>query len=401
MTVLAITNRPLSSFASGYDLRVWHLCRVLAESEKLVLLALSLGGEEPGEGSIHPESLFAEVVCLPLPGTRRPSILRHLRLNEADFYSLGYPEFQRAAERQIGILCDRHGIDKLLVFGSNLAGLVRRFSGRKKVLFDVCDSVVLTHERQSIASAGDGFGRRLQNRLMLHRWRALEGRLTDWFDQVATINRADSLTIERLSGGARVVATIPNGIDPSLESAYSEDAAKRRGVAFWGNLAFPPNRDAVDFFYHNVYSPYLKPEGIEWCIAGRGAEDWLVEAAARDAGIRLTGFVTDLRGLLRQYPVMVNPMRIGSGMKNKVLEAFALGLAVVSTALGMESIDGAVPGRHFMAADEPRRFADDIVALLNDNDLRTHMIRSARELMLGQYTWNIVGRQWVDLFNKL
>src|SRR5260221_14728540 len=78
---------------------------------------------------------------------------------------------------------------------------------------------------------------------------------------------------------------------------------------------------------------------------------WLQDEAQRDHGIRLTGFVDNIHSVLAEYPIMVNAMRIGSGLKNKVLEAFAMGLAVGSTGLGIEAISTAREGVDHIRAD--------------------------------------------------
>lgn len=401
MTVLVVTKRPLTNFSSGYDLRVWYLCDALSRQEKLVQLVAPLDHPETSPPDIQAESMFAEIRVLPALDTFSLSPLRHLRVNQADFFRLACPDLLGAAVREIDALCEKYAIEKILVFGSNLAGLVRGFSGRKKILFDVCDSVVLTAERQFGTLQGPGSDGFLKHQVMLARWKALEGNLPHWCDRVATINVADSATVAKLAGGRQHIATVPNGVDPALETAYSEAPPVGKGVVFWGNLSFPPNRDAVRSFHDAVYVPYLKPAGIEWCIVGRNADDWLKAAARADEGIRLTGYVADLQAVVREYPVMVNPMRIGSGLKNKVLEAFAMGVAVVSSTLGIESIAGAQAGRDFVLADSPEQFARAVVALQSDPERRLAMIRSARKVVMERYTWAIVGRQWLDLFNEM
>lgn len=403
LTTLVIINRPLTTNSNGYDLRVWHLCHALAQHQKLVLLTLPLSQlDASNHADIHPEEIFSDVLMTASLARFKPSFRRYFRLNEDCFFSWGYPEFQQSVVDQIENICNEHDIEKIIVFGSNLAGLIRLFCGKKKILLDVCDSVALTMERETILLEGrlDLLGR-LKRKLMHERWKALEGRTPVWFDHVVTINRMDTETIRKLSGGKTNLSTVPNGVDPVLEHSYQEGPCKRKGVAFWGNLSFLPNRDAVNFFYWEVYLPYLKPAGIELCIIGRDPEPWLLKAAQQDEKIRLTGFVKDLRELLIEYPIMVNPMRIGSGMKNKILEAYAIGLAVVSTPLGIESIEGAVAGENYMEAETPSRFFEAILALIGNEEMRIGILRSAREIILKKYTWNIVGSKWVDLVNSV
>ena len=403
MTTLVITNRKLLSTSNGYDLRVWNLCRALSVNEKLVLLTVQISSDNFLEdGTLNTEEIFSNVFMSESSDDLMPLIWRHFRLSEELFFRWGYPSFQAAVSNQISQICNDFSIDKIIVFGSNLVGLTRQFSRNKRLLLDVCDSVALTIEREiSIDSKKFFTLAGLQKRLCLKRWRMLESKTPHWFDHVVTINQRDTETIQTLSGGCTNLSTIPNGVDPMLEDAYQEGFCKRRGVAFWGNLLFAPNLAAVKYFYNQVYLPYLKPASIEWCVIGRDPPQFLVDASVQDGNIRLLGFVKNLNAILVEYPIMVNPMLSGSGMKNKVLEATAMGLAVVSTSLGMESINGAIDGETYMMADHPYEFYKSVLALLQDEKRRIDILRAARKILLQKYTWKNVDQNWVTLVDSV
>ncbi|MCW3717573.1 glycosyltransferase, partial [Burkholderia cenocepacia] len=105
--------------------------------------------------------------------------------------------------------------------------------------------------------------------------------------------------------------------------------------------------------------------------------------------------------VLAEYPIMVNPMRIGSGLKNKVLEAFAMGLAVVSTGVGIEALGKAREGVDYVRADDPEKVATAIKLLIEDEGRRHSMIQSARKVMLEHYTWSRVARDLDALVGSL
>ncbi len=403
MTILVITNTPLLTLTNGYDSRVLGLCRALSAHEKLVLLVLKVSPRLTlGEAQTGEDLIFSDTFASISLADARSFPWRHFRLSEDRFFSWGYPSFQSSVEDQINHICNAQDIHKIIVFGSNLVGLTRQLRPARRMLLDVCDSVSLTVEREiSIADKRKITLDRLKKWLSLMRWRQLEGKSPQWFDHVVTINQNDTDKIRKLSGGRQNLSTIPNGVDPMFEHAYQEGPCMRRGVAFWGNLSFSPNQVAVQYFYREVYVPYLKPAGIEWCVIGRDPDPVLIEAAAKDSNLRLLGFVDDLRESAIDYPIMVNPMLSGSGLKNKVLEASAMGLAVVSTALGMESIDGAIAGETYMLADSPEQFFGAVLALLESERKRVEIIRAARRLMLSKYTWEIVGTQWVRLVDSV
>lgn len=397
MRILVVTHKRLASLSNGHDLRVWHLCRELAKRHELYLLTINLARlDKFDDGPVGLANVFKKMNDAPNLPTHRPSLTRHFRRNDTSYYSLAYPHYFSMATKAIAEVCEQNSISHMIVFSLFLAGFVKPFSSSKKILFDLIDSDVLTLTRQ--IQLFPSWPLQLKTRLKAHLMRArltrAESCLPHWFNHVITVNNADSDTVCRLSGRNRNISTIPNGVSTDLSETFDANAhvAKRRGVAFWGNLSFSPNSDAVRFFYENVYRPYLAPAGIEWCVVGRDAERWLQEEAKRDRGIRLTGFVDNISSVLAEYPIMVNPMRIGSGLKNKVLEAFAMGLAVVSTGLGVEAFSMAREGIDYIRADEPEKTACAIKSLMEDECRRLSMIKSARKLVLEHYTWSKVAR---------
>lgn len=393
MRILVVTDKRLASLSDGYDLRVWHLCRELAKWHEMHLLTVPLGLPRGfNDSPIELGHVFKTINDMPHLPTHRPSLKRHFRRNESNYHSLSYPHHFSMVTKAIRDICEQNSIGHMLVFNLDLAGFVQPFSSSKKILFDVCDSRVLTLTRQIQFLPLWPLQRYLGAHLMRARLSKAEACLPHWFSHITTINGADTDTVCRLSARCTNVSTIPNGVSPELAERFDahHSVTKRRGVAFWGNLAFKPNGDAVRYFYDNVYRPHLAPAGIEWCVVGRDAERWLVEEAKRDHGIRLTGFVDNISSVLAEYPIMVNPMRIGSGLKNKVLEAFAMGLAVVSTQLGIEALSMAREGVDYIRADEPDKTAFAIKLLIEDECLRLSIIKSARKVVLEHYAWNKV-----------
>src|SRR5690606_36233043 len=149
-----------------------------------------------------------------------------------------------------------------------------------------------------------------------------------------------------------------------------------------------------------VYAQHLRRHDVEVAVIGDKAPGWLHAMAEHDPHIRILGFVDDLAAAVREYPVMVNPMRIGSGMKNKVLEAFGLGLVVVSTRLGMESVPEACHGEHCMIADEPDAFASAVLAALAAPHEAQPMRERAHRLVHERYRWEAVSERLVALMER-
>jgi glycosyltransferase involved in cell wall biosynthesis len=395
MKTLVLTSRPVKLLRHGYDIRVANLCARMPGERHLAVVPI--GPEDRRPPTIdHGFAFHTDEQLEPLYGARK-SWRRFARVSEDHFLERSYPQAFARVLRRIEDIVRERGITHVVVFGSNLAELGHRLK-HPRTMIDVCDSVALTLRRAMDGGARAGSAaQRWHAHWDLHRWRATEGALPSRFSLVTTINDADSREIVNLSGGkGRNVHTVPNGVAESYLSPMPEPG-HRRGVAFWGNLFFPPNAHALRHFMLDIYLPHLQQHGVEVFIAGDGAPDWLRDLAARDRNVKLAGFVDDLRSAVAPYPLMVNPMTIGSGLKNKVLEAFGLGMCVVSTSLGMEAFPQARPGVHHRLGDDPAAFAGAVLSLLDDEPARVAMREAANRLLHEHYPWDVVGRRWNEL----
>ena len=103
-------------------------------------------------------------------------------------------------------------------------------------------------------------------------------------------------------------------------------------------------------------------------------------------GVEVAGDVPDMATELERAAVSVLPVFSGSGLKNKVFEAFATGLPVVTNALGMQGVEGAAPGREYLAAEGARDIAA-AARLLEDPSERRRLASSARAVVEARYSW--------------
>lgn len=395
MTTLVLTYRPVALWRHGYDLRVAQLCRQIDGDTHLLIVPLST--PEQRLPDIDTASIFSSAGTLEAELRHSTRWLRHARLTEKNYLRQAFPRAFHEAAKTVRATIARTRARRVIVFGSALAELARAAEA-PHVLLDVCDSICLTISRQMEGlERRESMLKRLRQRVHLIRWAGVEGALPGWFGQVTTINDADTQEILRLHRRpAANVHTVPNGVgEPFLKPLF--DMPTVRGVAFWGNLRFPPNAEALRYFVQSVYAKYLKAHSVRLRIIGEGAPAWLVDAARDDPNIEVMGFVDDLVEALQPFPVMVNPMLLGSGMKNKVLEAFGLGLVVVSTELGIESVPQAAAGTHHLVANDASTFASTVLRVLDDEPLRRRLRKQANALLHEHYRWDVIGRRWREL----
>ena|ERR1700740_3735805 len=105
-----------------------------------------------------------------------------------------------------------------------------------------------------------------------------------------------------------------------------------------------------------------------------------------DRAITVTGEVPDPAEYIARATVCINPVQIGAGMQNKLIEYMACGKAVVTTPVANEGIN-AISGTHLLEAAGPEAFADAVVALLRNPEMRAVLGRSAREHIQRYWTW--------------
>ncbi|HSK58044.1 MAG TPA: glycosyltransferase family 4 protein [Actinomycetospora sp.] len=399
MNILVLASRRLESRQSGYDLRVAHLCAHLPGPAHLVVIPME-DDPDTGPSGITIDPLFESIEVLAAFPPGRERTRRYLRASNDHYMHLSRPRrFAVARERLRAIVAERE-ITHVVVFGVALAELAATIEGLPVVL-DVCDSGALTAERALEGSAQPSHGlTRWKDRLALHRKRRTESKLPDRFDVVTTISLPDTRAIEALHGRGGVVHTVPNGVDEQFLTPL-DHPGDRHGVVFWGNLGFAPNRDALWYFLHEVWAPRLRDEGVEVRVVGPNAPSWLKETAESEPLVQLTGYVEDLRAAVAPYPVMINPMRTGSGLKNKVLEAFGLGITVVSTPLGVEALPEVRDGVHLLAVDGAEAFADAVRDVLKDPERGRELADEAHRLVDEHYRWSAVGRAWASLFGSV
>lgn len=208
--------------------------------------------------------------------------------------------------------------------------------------------------------------------------------------RVIACSSADANALSHLVPGLEVII-LPNGVDTEY---YRPDAVMplplgSRALVFTGKMDFRPNVDAVLWFCAEVL-PIIRHASPDahFYIVGKNPHPRL--ASLQDMpGVTITGFVEDVRPYIAAAAVYVVPLLTGGGTRLKVLEAMAMNKAVVSTTLGCEGIH-IVPGQDAVLADEPRDFALQVLALLQDEMRREQLGRAARTFVEHYFDWNTV-----------
>jgi len=182
------------------------------------------------------------------------------------------------------------------------------------------------------------------------------------------------------------ISVISNGVDydyfrPSIRSTDT------RNLIFTGVMSYKPNIDAVVYFFREIF-PLIKArvEGVKLYIVGKDPVKEVLALESHDTIV--TGYVDDIRGYAEKASIYICPLRMGAGIKNKILEAMAMGMPIVATPKSLAGMD-VVVGNDLLSADGPEEFADATVRLLNDRKLREYLSKNARKTIEIKYNWDL------------
>jgi glycosyltransferase involved in cell wall biosynthesis len=187
------------------------------------------------------------------------------------------------------------------------------------------------------------------------------------------------------------VDVVPNGVATADIGPAAGPPPEPATLVFTGTMAYPPNREAALWFAARVWPRVVerRPDA-RLLVVGRDPTDDVRALAAADERIEVTGGVPLVMPYYERAGVVVAPVRSGGGTRLKVLEALASARPLVSTSVGCEGID-VTPGEHLLVEDDPQRFADAVVALIEDPARARALGEAGRERAVERYDWSALG----------
>lgn len=231
-----------------------------------------------------------------------------------------------------------------------------------------------------------------------HQARLMEREERYWGPRVAlnvTVSETDRAALAKHATAANFTV-VPNGVDVDY---FAPTVSPEAGAVFVGGTTWFPNRDALQFFHAEIL-PLLRQGGA------RAPVTWVGRATPHERrrygteGMELTGFVDDIRPYVQRAACYIVPIRVGGGTRIKILDAWAMGKAVVSTSIGCEGLR-AVDGRNILIRDRPNEFADAVAMIMRDPELRRRLGDEARRTAVEEYSWEGIGRRMVDRYRSL
>lgn len=378
--VLYLTHRVPFPPDKGDRIRNFHVLRQLARRARVRLAALA---DEPVPAETHAalDELCERVAVVPVSGKLRwvraaASAATGGSLTEGAFAEPGM-------RRVIRGWANETRFSAALASASSLAPYLRR-DGLERVPGFV-DLVDVDSQKWFDYAAASAPPKRWLYRFEGTRLRTLERGLPKWAKAVSIVSRAEATLYEGFAGpGTATVAT--NGVD--LDYFRPQDGvAEEPALAFVGAMDYRPNVDAAVWFANDVWPAVReKHPAAEFRIVGRKPAPAVAKLAGRP-GVKVVGQVPDVREYVARSAVVVVPMRLSRGLQNKVLEALAMGKAVVAAPPALAAL-GVQPGTHLLQATTPDEWLSSVSELLASPQRRRHLGLAGRRYVEDHHHWD-------------
>jgi glycosyltransferase involved in cell wall biosynthesis len=222
------------------------------------------------------------------------------------------------------------------------------------------------------------------------------------FKSVTLVSRNDAEILKEVVPGSRP-KVVPLGIDAcemGYRTAESSVIREFAGLVFVGNFKHYPNEDAAIYLCRRILPRILRRvPSAKVYIVGDNPTPAMRDMAGDS--VVITGAVSDIAPYLKVGSVFVAPVRLGGGMKGKILEAFAAGIPVVTTPCVAKGFETTRSLSGLVVASNEKEFAESVIKLIFDQKLRKEMIRRGYVLARGKYDIQKMTKTYERLYNSL
>lgn len=377
MKILYVCHRFPFPPKRGGKIRPFNMIRHLSQRHEVSVCSLARSAAEAEEGrGIQPHCARFEMAVVSNPVQTARMVAR---LPTPVPSSMGY-FYSPGLARKVDALLAGERFDLIFVHCSSVAQYVEKVHGIPKILdFGDMDSQKWL-EYVNYKSFPLSMGYWLEGTKLVRE----EKRLARCFDLCTATTRAEWETLESYGTGVSS-DWFPNGVDADFFKPDGEGYDPNT-ISFIGRMDYYPNQEAMFRFCDEVW-PLLKSRRPEMKLLIVGADPIpAVQKLGERPGITVTGSVPDVRPYILRSAAMVAPLNIARGTQNKILEAMAMGVPVVSSRIAAGGVDAAAE-EHFLVADSAQEYAEAIARIIEQPAERERLARAGRERMLSHHAW--------------
>lgn len=383
MRILLLCDRYPNSYRDGLLLRVLHLAKRLRQSHQIDLLCYHAGALDGGAVEI-----FNRIWNVPPPErkTSRGWLALIAGWNPYKLYPRSM-EMERLLKEEIKPQ-DYHVVWDA---GASLFLHLPPLWDAVPVLADLVDDMVLTFWRAMKSE------RRTLRKLRIFKYLTVNFLFERYCMRrtahCVVVSENDAVVFRNVSPKVPV-SVIKNGVDMDFFVPSAVKMISGR-LVFEGSMAFPPNQQAAHFLVKEIMPRiWEKCPDASLTLVGRDPSPDILALASEQ--VYVTGAVDDIRPYILEAEVFICPLQSGAGIKNKLLQAWAMGKAVVATSLSVGGL-GAKDGENLLIRDNPQAIADAVLELFSNPELMNLLGGRGRASVEEIFSW----QRQADLFECL
>lgn len=375
MKIFVLLPRIPWPLEKGDKLRAYNQIKQLAKNNEIILCALNDDKKVDKQAAfqaMRPYCASVNFIDLPKIG---------ILFNVFRSYILGLPIqcgyfYSSKAKKRVHQLIQHHNPDMLFGQLLRVAPYLHKVKVPKTIDYQDVFSMGMKRRAEIAGIFSKPFFEMEYNRLKRY-----ENKIFDEFDVKTIISEPDRANIDHPDRNKILI--VPNGVDH--EYYKPQEREKKYDIVFTGNMGYAPNVNAVEFLAYEIMPKvWEKIPNAKLYIAG-AQPDLKVKKVACD-NIIVSGWIDDMRDAYAQSRIFIAPMRIGTGLQNKLLEAMSMKIPCITTSLANGSLH-AVNGKEILVDNSSSELAADIVFLLKRPDKAAELAEEGYNFVNRVYDW--------------
>ena len=415
--ILFVTTRLPFPKISGRKISLYYYCKILSQNLGYELIVASF--LEKGDNVEEKPDFIDKLITLPNPTFKekicnlvQKSFLKKTMPMQVSLY------FSKKAKLKINEIIEQEKPDIVISDMVRTTEYLKDFE--KYNIADLDDRLSLRYERQlEVDIEGiNPYGvylssmPKLVQKFLLNKYvkrkvvvreidllKRYEIEMGKKFDGVIFVAQKEAEEFNKELNMDKAIA-VPLGVDIEYFSQEIECSTDKNLIGFLGRMNVSHNEDAVRNFIENIFPNILKKvPNAQFVVIGGNVSQEMIDKYSCD-NVIFTGRVEDIRYSLKKCRLLVCPLRFGSGIKTKNLEAMAMKVPVVTTPIGAENIH-AINLKDWLVANNDEEFVDYVVDILNDDDLYNKLSENGYKFVKDNFTWAIAEKEFEKYLKKL
>ena len=392
MKILYLTTRLPYPLIGGDRLHIYNYLKQLKKLGYEITLVSLYNDDDDIEGIKKHNEFYSKLITI-----KYNKKLCYLKAVKAIFTGRPFISeyfYEQNMQKVINKEVDTGEYDLVLGYIYRTLPYIKNLKNIKKMIH-MCDAFSMMYRRRM--SVKKSLWEKFKIYIEYSRVKKAEQDCCKYTDKQVVIGQTD---FEHLSTFADTKNSTVIGLATDTEYFKPIETALTNSMCFVGAMWYIPNWQAATYFATEVF-PIVKKEipDAKFKIIGSKPKPELFEIAKEIEGVEVLGRVEDVREHMKNCKISVCPTQIAGGIQNKILEAMAMGIPVVTTPEGFEGIGA--DENLLRVAKTPEEYAQKVIEIMTNPELRKDLSSKSREFILNNFSWSNVGGQWNNAISEV